>query len=230
MVVNTFAEMLFHRYYLCTIPACDYYDPRFIDKFGMHTHPDKNIAAAMLTDRIHEQMCPAMMASWVADGIDVRLEDAKDSVKVFKDIMGHLADWRDHLECMPLFVDVPMQGLFEFHTLAKHVYRVARDNGLGTANKTRLRNRNQRMMLRNVAVNKNDNPFNFRFNGRIWEELLYYAEQSGVKVKKYRTMDDIVVDKRREVSGQDKLGSTNVTVANRYRNPRKPKDDEGTAR
>lgn len=221
MVVDTFAEKLFHRYYLCTIPACDYYDPRFIEKFGMHTHPDARIAEAMVRDRIHEQMSPAMMASWVADGIDVRLVDPEDSVVVFKNIMGHLADWRDHLECMPLFVEIPIQGLFEFHRLAKHVYLIARDNGLGTANKARIKNRGQRMMLRKVAVNKNDNPFNFKFNISIWNDLLYYAAESGCKVKKYQMMDDIEIDRPREVSGQTQLGSTNVNIANRYRNPRK---------
>lgn len=221
MAVDTYAERLFHRYYLCTVPAYDYYDPRFIAKFGMHQHPNADVARAMLKDEIHEQMCPAMMASWVADGVKVSLVDPSDSVKVFKDLMGHIADWRDYIESRPLFLDLPLEGLFEFHMLAKHIYQLAREHGLGGQNRRRIKQQNRMLLMRNVTMNRNENPFNFKFNGAIWDDLLFYAEAAGYRIKKFREADDVVLDRIGD-SGQSTLGSSNVNFANRYHNSRKP--------
>lgn len=214
MAVDTFAERLFHRYYLVTIPAHDYYHPEFIAKFGMHTHPDPIVAKAMLKDRIQDHLSPAVIASWASEEIDIRFHDPKDAVIVFKNIMGHLADWRDHLEGMPLFVDVPMEGLYQFHMLARQLYQDARDNGLADERKRRLPQFRRSMAFRNVEYNKNDNPFNFKFNGKIWQELLMYAEMAGINTKRYKDHGLAALDPGE--SGASTLGSSNVNIANRY--------------
>lgn len=218
MAVDTFAERLFHRYYLVNIPAHDYYHPEFIAKFGMHVHPDPDIAKAMLKDRIQDHMAPAMIASWASEDIDIKFFDPKDVVKVFKDIMGHLADWRDHLESMPLFVEVPLEGLHQFHMLARKLYQDAREYGLADDRKRRLPQYRRTMMFRNVSYNKNDNPFNFKFNGIIWQELLQYAEMAGCNTKRYRDLGLEPLDIGE--SGAKTLGSSNVNIANRYNRTR----------
>lgn len=218
MAVDTFADRLYHRYYLVNIPAHDYYHPEFIAKFGMHVHPDPLVAKAMLKDRIQDHMCPAMIASWASEDIDIQFSDPKDVVAVFKNIMGHLADWRDHLESMPLFVDVPLEGLHQFHTLARKLYQDAREYGLADDRKRRMPQYRRTMMFRNVTYNKNDSPFNFKFNGEIWQELIHYAELSGCNVKRYRDSGLLAID--RGVSGASTLGSTNVNIADRYNRKR----------
>lgn len=214
MAVDTFAERLFHRYYLVSIPAHDYYHPEFIAKFGMHVHPDPLIAKAMLKDRIQDHLPVATIASWASEDIDIQFFDPRDTVKAFKDIMGHLADWRDHLETMPLFVDIPLEGLHQFHMLARRLYLDARDNGLADDRKRRLPQYRRAMLFRGQSYNKNDNPFNFKFNGVIWQELLHYAELSGANVKRYK--DSGLADLDPGESGNKQLGSSNVNIANRY--------------
>lgn len=224
MVVDTFADRLFHRHYLCTIPACDYYDPAFVAKFGMYHSADPATAKAMLHDEIHEYLSPAMAASWADDGIDITFFHPTDSVKVFKDVMGHLADWRDHLESMPLFTNVPMQGLYQFHRFAKLMYRLAKDNGLNSKYRRSSLQRAAMAMRSSVFGGLSDNPFRQNFNVAIWQDIIEYAEYAGVDVKPYR---DPELESINTVSRQHELGSTNVNYAVKYNRPRKYKDDEG---
>lgn len=188
MVIDTYADRLFHRYYLVTIPACDYYDPEFVKVFGMHQHPDKKIADAMVEDRIHTHLSPAYMASWASDGIDIRFCDAKDSVKVFEDIMGHLNDWRQFLAESPLVAKIPMEGLHQFHMFAKLVYKLARDNGLADQYKVEKQLWNI-MSLYRKGTNLNQNPYRFKFNGDIWLDILEYAKERRVDVRRFKDAD-----------------------------------------
>lgn len=222
-VVDTFAERLFHRYYLISIPAHDYYHPEFIAKFGMHVHPDPEIAKAMLKDRIQDHFAPAMIAAWASDDVAIRFSDPNDVVVVFKDIMGHLADWRDHLETMPLFVDIPLEGLHQFYQLARTLYRDAREYGLADDRKRRLPQYRRSMMFRSVSYDKSDNPFNFSFNGTIWQELLQSAEMAGYNIKRYK--DASLAALEPGTSGSGLLGSTNVNIADRYSSKRKHRKD-----
>lgn len=188
MAVDTYADRLFHRYYLVTIPACDYYDPQFIKLFGMHQHPDKDVANAMVEDRIQTNLSPAYLASWAADGIDIRFYDAKDAVKVFEDIMGHLNDWRQFLADGPLIAKIPMEGLHQFHLFAKMIYRLARDNGLADQYKIEKHLWNI-MSLYRKGGNLNHNPYRFKFNGDIWLDLIELAAARKVDVRRYRDND-----------------------------------------
>lgn len=207
MVVNTPAHRLFHHYYLFAIPACDYYDPKFIQKFGMHQHPDEEIAKAMLYDRIHAQFSPAYMAAWAAEGIDIRFYDAKDAVIVYNDIMAHLRTWVEYLEGRPLISKIPMQGLFEFHMFARLIYKIARENGLADQFRVDNNLREIGKLFRN-GVNKNTSPFRFRFNANIWLRLTELASEMGYDVKRYRDKD--LVRFNDDNSEQSTLGSINA--------------------
>ncbi|MGL5648913.1 MAG: hypothetical protein ACRDDY_13780 [Clostridium sp.] len=188
MVIDTYADRLFHRYYLVSIPACDYYEPEYIKKFGMHQHPDKDVANAMLRDRIQDHLSPAYLASWAADGIDIRFHDATDTVKVYDDIMGHLGDWRDFLADGPLIARVPIEGLHQFHVFAKLIYKIAREHGL--ADKYRRGTHMWDIMaLYRKGTNKHHNPFRFQFNGDIWLDILEHCAARGIDVRKYRDAD-----------------------------------------
>ena len=223
MAIDTYAHRVFHRTYLCMIPACDYYEPEFVAKFGMHTHPDPKIAKAMLYDRIHDHMSPAKAASWASDGIEIEFFHPKDSITVFRDVMGHLCDWRDHLESMPLFVNVPMQGLYEFHLFAKQMYRLAQSNGLSNRYKKTKLHKVAMSMRSSAFGGESDNPFKVRFNTDVWQDIIDYAELVGVDVKPYRDPD---IEDINTISRQHELGSTNVNFANKYDRKRKLKDDE----
>lgn len=126
------AFVLFHSYWSWQVPAWALITSYARDVYGLSLPPDRKKAAAIMENKERTVATAAQMAEVIHSNtaIAVDMIDPLDAIKVYGQIMAHMADWINHASQPQLRRrDIPIQGLREFNALANKLFPVAHRYG-----------------------------------------------------------------------------------------------------
>lgn len=120
------AYKLFHRYFKCYMPQFHLYSEEYIEKVGIPTSGDRVIDRELANAPVLCQLTAAEMATHLANGANLTLENPKDSVVLYQLVSEHLTNWQ-HIVNDPLdHTEPPLEDLKKFDELASELYKTAR--------------------------------------------------------------------------------------------------------
>lgn len=198
---QTAAFRLFHYYYLCRMPAAERMDVNDHEFYGITTTMNRAWDAALASHMDYQQLTPAEMAHYCAQGVKLEIHDPQDAVKIYKDINLHLQNWQTHLANIMRPFEPPLEGLKEFNQLAKLLIMIARGNGLVNSLERTDRKHAERG-FRATHRSRRDPILSSITHGDItFNNILELAGRAGHSIRKYQLNGELLTSAREAEGG-----------------------------
>lgn len=123
---QTAAYKLFHYRFLCEVAQMHLYEANWLDISGFNTTGNPTLDRQMAIQPVVVQLTPAAMAKFHDEGVEMRLVNPEDSVKIYQLIFDHLNDWQNAVNLDINRMNGPLDDLKKFDRLASEVYKLAR--------------------------------------------------------------------------------------------------------
>lgn len=123
---RTAAHRLFNDRYRVMMSQMDLYSEKYLREGGMVTTGDKEVDRAMAYQKVQCYQTAAGMAELLDQGCSFHLVDPNDSVKIYRDVIDHLTDWKHYVTREINPINVPKEDLAKFDHLASEIYYIAR--------------------------------------------------------------------------------------------------------
>lgn len=95
---SKYASLLWDSIYQVEIPDVLSLDPEYIKIFGVHVTGDKDIDGNIHKTFTTVMISPIKMLEYFDRGLEIRIPNREDMIKIHKDIELYLGEWRDHLK------------------------------------------------------------------------------------------------------------------------------------
>ena len=92
------SDKIFSSIYTVEIPDQLSLDPEYIRIFGTHVTGDKAADEVLKTTFTTVMITPIQMIDYYERGLEIRIHNRDDMIKIHKDIELYLDEWRDHIK------------------------------------------------------------------------------------------------------------------------------------
>ncbi len=179
------AYKLFHYHFLTYMRMADHIKPADLEIFGLMLSNDNEFNTELSKAKEPVMLTPAEMAYVVAgEGKGIILGDPKDAVVIYHLIDQHLRDWREVLYNREV-ENPPLQGLYEFDTLAGLLILIARGYGL-LREEDRQRSYVRRRSIRAISTDYIQQNAKVTHSGNTFLDILRLSKEMGADVYKFR--------------------------------------------
>lgn len=125
-VKQTNAYKLFNYRFLVEIAQMHLYDSKWLESSGVVTTGNPVLDRQTALQPMVAQLSPAAMAEFHDEGVEMRLVNPEDSVRIYQMIYDHMKDWQHAVNFNVNINDAPLEDLRKFDALATEVYKLAR--------------------------------------------------------------------------------------------------------
>lgn len=156
---HTAAYKLTHYKFSFHIPALHFYSAEYQKEFGITSSGDRGIDRQMMNSPVGTRDTILNMARMYDEGVEIRLDDPKDSVRIYEVLSEHLKNWNEAARTEHHLNDIPMDELRMLDEFAQSIQLIARryQPDVGTQSKFYQRTRNMGgPMERGGVVNRTE--------------------------------------------------------------------------
>jgi hypothetical protein len=120
------AYRIFHWYYKAFLPQYALYSRDYLENFGIPTTQNREIDRELSKTLTLCQVTISDMAEHLDNGVNIRLEDPKTSVEIYKTVREHLMDWDRIVRDSVGDINPPLDDLRKLDRLAVELYKIAK--------------------------------------------------------------------------------------------------------
>ena len=95
---STYASCLWDSIYTVSIPDQLSLSPEYLKVFGTHVTGDKASDEILKTTFTTVMITPIQMVEYFERGLEIRIHNRDDMIKIHRDIEGYLNEWREHIK------------------------------------------------------------------------------------------------------------------------------------
>lgn len=96
--VSNYSDRLWNAIYRADIPDQLSLDPEYIRIFGVHITGDRQSDETLKTMFTTVMITPIQMIDYFEKGLEIRIHNREDMIKIHKDIELYLNEWREHIK------------------------------------------------------------------------------------------------------------------------------------
>ncbi len=155
------ADKIFSSIYRADIPDQLSLDPEYVRIFGIHTTGCKESDNTLKTLFTTVMITPIQMIDYYEKGLEIRIHNREDMIKIHKDIELYLDEWREHIKYdINLNISEHKDLIVSLEKFSKNIYNKARNteiiDNLFTKKRIGLVNPLTEMQEKNNPANRPD--------------------------------------------------------------------------
>lgn len=123
---HTPAYVIFHYKFNYSIPALHFYSQAYLDTVGILSTGDKAMDREVMNNHINTRGTIMEIATKFSEDVPIKLENTRDSVKMYEAVREHLVSWTRELALGSNVGDAPVEALRILDAFATSIFEMAR--------------------------------------------------------------------------------------------------------